>query len=188
MKTKPPKTIVKPSRLTNDMRETFIEAVMVDVPAIDFKERIRDAVNKAHQAALPLAVKKMLADPALCDYVKVCSITLNWHDDLPHGEYISFRLPALSEEALETEIKKIVEPFLKEWNDQMQAHKDLRDKLRTVAYSCTTTTALAEAFPEFAQYLPQTPAEGTRNLPALANVVSDFVKAGWPKGKKAVTA
>ena len=34
--------------------------------------------------------------------------------------------------------------------------------------------------PEFAKYLPKAVAK-TDNLPAVANLVADFVKAGWPK-------
>jgi hypothetical protein len=67
-------------------------------------------------------------------------------------------------------------------HEQNQARTRLRNQLEQAAASATTTKALAEMFPEFAKYLP---AEETkaRNLPAIANVVADFVKAGWPKNQ-----
>lgn len=185
-KTAAPKTVVKPARLTNDMRLSFVAAVMADVPKVDYEQRIRDAVNKAHNAALPGAVKKMLNDPEHSDYVKIGRVTLNDRlAGLPSGNYLSFSLPAPSDEWLKKLAVSVVEPIAKDWVEQEGRLYGLRQKLRTVADSCSTTTKLAEAFPEFARYLPQTDAEGTRNLPALANVVADFVKAGWPKGKRA---
>lgn len=183
-KTKTPKTVTKHARLTMDMRRSFVSAVMADVPSVDHEQRIRDAVNKAHAAALPPAVKKMLADPALADFISTKGETLNSNHGAPCGEYISFRLAAPSDTWLEKIVADAAGPLLKEWRDETERQKALRSKLRAVADSCTTTTKLAEAFPEFARYLPQTEAEGTRNLPALANVVDEFVKAGWPKGKK----
>lgn len=96
-----PKTIVKPARLTNDMRDSFIAAVMADVPKIDYEQRIRDAVDKTHAAALPAAVKKLLADPEHAEFVRIASATLNRNEGLPEGNYISFRLPAPSNEWLD---------------------------------------------------------------------------------------
>ena len=182
---KTPKTVVKPARLTNDMRLTFVSAVMADVPKIDHETRVRDAVNKAHAAALPHPVKKLLADPELAGFVGVRSETLNSTNGLPSNHYMSFQLAAPTDKWLEKVVADAAEPLLKEWRDETERLKELKTKLHAVANSCSTTTKLAEAFPEFARYLPQTEAEGTRNLPALTNVVADFVKAGWPKSKQA---
>ena len=50
------------------------------------------------------------------------------------------------------------------------------------------TDAVRAAFvaklPEFAHYLPAEDAPAGRSLPVVANLVTDFVKAGWPKDKK----
>lgn len=62
---------------------------------------------------------------------------------------------------------------------------DLERKLKAVAYSMTTRKALADALPEFAKYLPPDEPTATRMLPVVANVAAEFMKAGWPKGKKA---
>jgi hypothetical protein len=60
----------------------------------------------------------------------------------------------------------------------------LSQRLRAVAYSVSTRKALAEALPEFAKYLPADEAEAMRTVPVIANVVADFVRAGWPKDKR----
>lgn len=191
---KPPKTVVKPARLTNDMRTSFVAAVMADVPKTDFESKIRDAVNKAHAAALPAVnkahaaglpavIKKLLADPEMAGYVNIESDTIRSQEGLPQGKCMTFRLAAPSHKYLEELIMSAADPLIKEWVAQDETRRQLQTKLYTVAAHCTTTTKLAEAFPEFSRYLPQTEAEGTRNLPALTNIVTDFVKAGWPKGQ-----
>lgn len=59
--------------------------------------------------------------------------------------------------------------------------ENLQTRLKGVAYACTTRKQLEEALPEFSSYLPEEEAKAAKNLPAVANVLSDFVKAGWPK-------
>ena len=63
--------------------------------------------------------------------------------------------------------------------------RSLREKLHGCAYAVTTRKALVDLLPEFEKYLPADDASVCRTLPVVQNVVSDFVKAGWPKdGKK----
>lgn len=171
-------------RLTNDVRTAFVAGVMADVPSVDYQAKIRSAVNKAATAALPSAIKKILADEELAKFITIRGFTLNRHFGVPNGEYLSFRLPAPSDEWLEKIATAQAEPFIKQWVEQDARYHDLRNKLQTIAHHCTTIKQLSEAFPEFAKYLPRDDATATRNLPALANVVSEFVKAGWPKGAK----
>ena len=47
--------------------------------------------------------------------------------------------------------------------------------------TCKTRAALAAALPEFEKYLPADEPKALRSLPSMANVASEFVKAGWPK-------
>lgn len=175
---------MKPARLNNDMRDAFINAVMADVPEIDYEEKIRVVVNKAAHAALPAVVKKLLASEDTACFVNICGASLNRHNGLPEGCYVSFRLPAKSDTHLDKLANAEAKPFISAWVEQVESRKALRAKLRAVAYHCTTRKQLADAFPEFERYLPADETAAIQNLPALANVVSDFVKAGWPKDKK----
>jgi hypothetical protein len=171
-------------RLTNDMRDTFIRRVMDDVPSIDYEQKIRDAVNKAAISALPKAVRAIYQDEKLTPYIE------RHYASVSGGPMrVGFNhLPALNSEELEETANKAAEPFFAPWHAQKKLRDDLSTKLQSVAYHCTTLKALQDAFPEFAQYLPKDEREATRNLPMLANVVTDFVKAGWPKGKKPAQA
>lgn len=50
------------------------------------------------------------------------------------------------------------------------------------------TNTMREAFVRAAmQDVPADEPKALRSLPALANVAADFVKAGWPKGRKPAT-
>jgi hypothetical protein len=53
-----------------------------------------------------------------------------------------------------------------------------------VAEGASTRKALVAALPEFEKYLPAEVEAPVRSLPAIANVVAEFTKAGWPKGEK----
>jgi hypothetical protein len=66
---------------------------------------------------------------------------------------------------------------------QRKQREELESKLGGCVYSVTTRKALVSLLPEFEKYLPADDTAALRPLPVLANVVTDFVKAGWPKNK-----
>lgn len=172
------------TRLTNDMRNAFIAKVMEDVPQVDYEQKIRDTVNKAALAALPRQVKALYDNPDTREYVNTASAHV-YRSDQSIPRSMSFRLPARNDKDLERIVRATSGALVDKWIEQENQRRSLREKLRAVAFHCTTLKQLADSFPEFARYLPKDELDATRNLPALANVVSDFVKAGWPKGKRA---
>lgn len=167
------------TRLTNEMRDSFIRRAMADVPGVDYEQKIRDAVNKAVHVALPKEVKKLLADDATKGFIRTSGASVD-------GEkYVSFyELPSCGRDWLQKVADDAAAPFLKPWKEQAERDEALRSRLRSIAYHCNTVKKLADALPEFAAYLPKDEHEAIKTLPAIANVVADFVKAGWPKGKK----
>lgn len=72
--------------------------------------------------------------------------------------------------------------------EQKKKRQELESRLRSVAYSCSTLKQLNAALPEFEKYMPSDKEALAQNLPALANVVADFIAAGWPKDKEKATA
>lgn len=167
---------MRAARLTNDMRDTFVRRVMDDVPQVDYEQQVRDAVNKAVMSALPKQVKTLYENAETSGYVNVEHVSCQ-------DPYMSFSLPVRNQASLRAIVNDTVSPFQDGWRQQKKQRQDLTDKVRAVAYHCATVKALQDAFPEFAQYLPKDERDATRNIPMLANVVADFVKAGWPKGK-----
>jgi hypothetical protein len=80
----------------------------------------------------------------------------------------------------EKDIKAICEPYKAEDETRYKAERSLAG----VVEACSTLKQLKERLPEFTKYYPTEEAP-TANLPALANVVADLSKLGWPKGAKA---
>lgn len=183
--------MTKNIRLTNDMRDTFIAKVMADVPVKPYEDLVRDAADKAANDALPAAIKKLLKDAELSPYVGKVNISVdpkNIESSRKNWGGMSFVLPGADPATVKHAVVEAVATLCTEWVAQDKLTEDLQRKLKSVAYHCTSRNQLAEAFPEFAHYLPATEADAARNLPALTNVVTDFVKAGWPKGKKPARA
>ena len=175
-------------KLTNTIRDAFVRAVMDDTPSVDYSEKIRAAAVKAAVAALPQKVAALWKDSALRHYVKTVGV---------HVPGCGVRVPSGCEDSYTAEFKALEKLILAECASlteahvaQKQARENLRSKLRHAAYAYTTRKALAAALPEFEKYLPADEAAALRTVPVIANVVADFVKAGWPKDakKKAVPA
>lgn len=166
-------------KLNKTIRDAFVRAVMNDVPSVDYDALAAKKVQDHAYQNLPPEIRKVYDKPALRGYLNATHTYLPrplqdthvvtadtsywWLKDAPN---LWVELEALAEQKAA----------------QRAARDELKGKLQSVAYSVTTRKALEAALPEFAQYLPAE-AVVSKNLPAVANVVADFVKAGWPKEK-----
>ncbi len=173
-------------KLTNTIRDAFVRAVMNDVPSIDYEEQIRGIVEKDAVAQLPPKVRAIYLDKALRGYVA----TAWW--GRRYGNGCSANIPSGAPDfKLSDAAQKRVDALSAEAETQNTRARDLNTRLRAVAYSVGTRKSLATALPEFEKYLPADEEAALRTVPVIANVVTDFVKAGWPKKTpkaKAVTA
>lgn len=162
-------------RLTKVMQQAFVRAAMNDVPRIDYQELIRSEVNKK-VASLHKKAKIVDIDPLRFDrqYIHLGSQSI----------YVNGILPS-EIESIKND-PKILE--YKELNTvQSKKINALNQSLTGAISGCTTRKQAVEAFPEFEKYLPEDAGKAIRSVPALANILSDFVKAGWPKDMKRVT-
>ena len=164
-------------RLTNYMRDAFISAAMHDVPQEDFEDQIQTLLVKAAISCLPPKVRAFYDDPATRDFV--CQTRL------PCGFKYAY-VPGLGTLPEGTQ-EKYIKLKEKQKEQDTRLH-GLRRQLRGVAYSARTRKALVALLPEFEKYLPADEQAAIKTLPAIANIVSDFTKAGWPKGKKPAKA
>jgi hypothetical protein len=168
-------------RLTNYIRDAFVRAALADVPQVDYEEALRSAVVKDAVAQLPPKVRSVYTDANTRHFLECTtwyprnetgrrrvdvSAMIPWPDD-------SFKLS----EAGQAKVDEIIARL----KGQQDAHESLERQLRAVAYSVQTRKALVEALPEFEKYLPADDAAALRTVPAIANVVAEFMKAGWPK-------
>lgn len=156
-------------KLTNSIRDAFVRAAMQDVPKIEYDEQKRKIEREAAIDLLPPKVRALAKDKELAQYLYV-----NYH-----GLYCARGASLnLSPETL----AKTREISGKE-SAQSEARRELQSKLKAAAYSATTRKQLAEMLPEFERYLPVDEAAANRSVPVVANLVAEFTKAGWPKGK-----
>lgn len=162
-------------KLTNYLREAFVRAAMNDVPAVDYKEQMRDVINKKIEHLQKIAGVNPIEYSRLSQrYIYI--------------DGTSYAGAGLTEEELaqiknSSEVQKLI--VLN--TEQKTKLNTLRSKLEGVIKGCNTRKQAAEALPEFDKYLPPEDAKAINTLPALTNVLSDFVKAGWPKNQKKIT-
>lgn len=165
-------------KLTNSLRDAFVNAVMADVPRENYAQHIEDAVLRAFVAALPPSVRRVWDDPATRTYV---------HLETYRGFGVSLDVPSAATDGRWAELPEGYDSRpLKELEARADAQgskmEHLRATLRGVAYSARTRKALADKLPEFEKYLPS---EAAATYPvALANVATEFMLAGWSKGAK----
>jgi len=163
-------------RLTNEMRKTFIQRVMNDVPRVDYVQQIEDRILAEYVDALPTDVRRVWDNLVLRGYVHTGEVR---RPDA-HG-YVCVpavqRYPDVYNPS--AEVLKLLELH----TAQKEQHENLRDMLRVVAWAHNTDRALREALPEFADYIPSA-ALVDRTVPTLTGVVGAFKDAGWPAPKK----
>lgn len=164
-------------KLTNYMRDAFVSAVLQDVPQMDYQSAMEKEVRDDMIRQMPPKVAAVYADKELHRF-----LTNHYF----HGYGIYLQVPGDRDWCkLSPAAVKRLEKLQEQHDSQAKMMDDLRSKLRGVAYACTTRKALVEALPEFEKYMPADEPAAMRSLPVVANVVTDFVKAGWPKGKAA---
>lgn len=174
---------LKATVLNKADRQSFVNGVMDDVPKIDYAELIEAEGRKDLEAQLPSAIKKMMQDEVLSKYLNSCYATLVGYREMEDHGAITIKTVAHSFKTTDKFRARRAE-LMKLHNQQIETRRDLRNKLSATAEICKTDKQLAERLPEFAKYIPKKGSTITANVPALANLVADFTKAGWPKNNK----
>lgn len=154
-------------KLTKYTRDAIITAVMSDVPKPDKAKRRLEIVKAVLKAMSPECRKVYLKTPEALRTYFTGDLTYDHvyeHRYIPQGD-----VP-------EAKIKEIIKPY----QDEDDARASARRQLRAAVEGCSTLKQLKTALPEFEKYMP-TEQQPTKNLPALANVVADLSKLGWPK-------
>lgn len=171
-------------KLTNHDKDTFVRAVMRDVPKVDYEEMFQIAANKLCRESMPPNLAAVWDDKKLNAHIKRdCPCSPN-DDDFPKKLYYDERLSCYT-----------VLPV--KWVDvpgavrMQQAHIEqkrkleaLKSKVRGMIQGCSTLAQAKKLLPEFVKYLPdeRKPKPQTVNLPMVANVAADLVAMGWPDG------
>lgn len=165
-------------------REDFVNSVMADVPRIDYHDMIESEARKDLEAQLPDPIKKLMKSD-LASYLEMRYKSVTEYRELDGRGSISISTVAGKLKFSEAFAARRRE-LIKLHNEQYEKHRLLKQNLRATADACRTDKQLAERLPEFSKYIPKKGGSVVKaQLPALANLVADFTKAGWPKDKKA---
>ena len=153
------------------VRLSIVRAIMNDVPKPDKVKRRADLQAAIVKAMSPDVRKVFKTTP---DALKTSYFgdlvydSLNWNThDVVVGDVTQEKLDELA----------------KPYKDEDDAIHQARCKLEGAIEGCTTRKALMTRLPEFEAYFPSEEAPMSKTLPALANMVADLSKLGWPKGK-----
>lgn len=165
-------------RLTNVIRDAFVRAAMQDVPSAENYEEqahklvVEDSINK-----LPEKLKPIARDKKLKEFLETRT---HWFYRQPFGSVTVFGYEYTPSKEVG---EKIAELAAKKQAEDSR-NSQLQERLKSAAYSVTTRKALVDLLPEFEKYLPADEPAAIKTLPAIANLVTDFTKAGWPKDKQ----
>ena len=154
-------------RLNTYIKSSIIRAIMNDVPQPDKEKRRVD---------LQAALVKAMSPEARKLYNKTPSALRTHHfgDCIYTGSYGSRDL--VTGDVNQETLNALTKPYTAE----DEARRDAKAKITAIVEGCSTLKQLQTLLPEFKQYMP-TESAPTKNLPAVANVVADLSKLGWPK-------
>lgn len=152
-------------KLTKYEKEAIVNAIMQDVPK-PVHNVLRDEIQTKLVAAMSPEARKLykIKPKALVtDRLSSYECLLDFGVDFVVGDADSKQVFA-------------------EYKKQAQARDDARRKLAYAVNGCNTLAQLKKLLPEFISYFPSE-TEPTKNLPAVANMVADLSKLGWPKSQ-----
>ena len=153
-------------KLTKYTKQAIVSRILNDVPKPD------DNTLKADiQAAM---VKAMT--PGMRKLYKTKPTALKIERISGYDVGASWAFDVIVADVRDMDVREVLKPF----KAAHEERKRVREQLRFAIETCTTLKQLNERLPEFSRYYP-TAEKPTANLPALANVVADLSKLGWPK-------
>ena len=166
-------------RLTTFDRLAFVEAVLNDVPKVDYDARAKLVVEAHLKARVPPAVLD-----AMESYREWFSPN---HVNLPHElqDFCSYYTSRSVSYTQFTDPLVLIElrELASAAREQTATRRALKQKLTATIAACSTLKQARELLPEFENYLPtDRKPKATANVPAVVNLVTDLKAAGWPKG------
>ena len=155
-------------KITKYDKQAIVKAIMADVPKPD-KTKRREEIQVAIVKAMNPAVRKVFKEFPN-------ALRTSHLNDLVCNDRYDSRFVIVGDVT-----NKVLEEILKPYREEDIARHNAEAKLYGAIESCTTRKALMDRLPEFEKYFPAESAPASKNLPALANVVADLSKLGWPK-------
>jgi hypothetical protein len=149
-------------------KQSIVRAIMADVPKPDNEKRRIDLQGAVVKAMSPAVRKVFKETPGALR-------THHFGDLIDTGVWGSREL--IVGDVSKDTLTALAKPYVVEDT----ARREAEYKLKQAIESCNTLKQLNDRLPEFKKYFPAEEAPLSKNLPALANVVADLSKLGWPK-------
>lgn len=165
-------------RLTNQMREDFVNAVMRKVRRRQKWDRVACAeeINKRLESVLADDIKVFAADhPNLLVRSSLCLAFLTYRDTNNCRRYYYAQCVA-GQELRDIDIEDLKKNH-ERWVKEEERRKEMAIRLRQVADSVTTNTALAEALPDLVRFVPVDEPQIKKMLPVARRGLFDDLKA-----------
>lgn len=150
-------------KLNKWQKQGIIQAIKDDIPEPDY-----DLTAADFQTALAEAMSPEVRQIYKTHPKALCSKHFDPHPNHWYREFV----------VGDAEGDEVIKPF----HLIRDTHLNAVAALAGVVNGCSTLKQLQAALPECIKYMPTEDAP-SKNLPALANVVSDLVRLGWPKPK-----
>lgn len=163
-------------KLNKWQKQAFVNAVMQDIPSVDYLEDFRAFVMKEGLKTLPKEILAIHNDPKTIGYLDKQS---QWFSGLSTVYYYAV-LGWLPKE--DEAIKLAREDSETKILAQAERCREIKAKLQGAINSCSTLKQAETLLPEFIKYLPKdTGSVIDRTMPVIADLVVTLTAAGWPK-------
>lgn len=166
-------------RLNRYHKQAFVDAVIQDVPTVDYDAQAQTLVRDAYFQEMPPEVKVVYENKEMRGW-----LAMN-HVYMPRDLNSFYTYHRGLSSVPPREIEERLEELAQLKHDQKAKMQALRQKLDGLINSVSTLKQALERMPEFEKYLPkETENTGVSNLPAIHNTVAELVLMGWPKDQE----
>ena len=148
-----------PIKLTNFIRDAYVEACMSDVPKPDYEALKKEAQDLLYRAMSP-AVRKVFREAPN-------ALKSDTFSELAYRGYARLILA-------DVKWSEVLAPVL----EKAGARTRVRQQIRSQAYACKTGKQLEEALPQFAHHVPK-PDQPAACLPVTTRFLEDLKSLGF---------
>ena len=174
------------TKLLKTQRDTMIARIVQDIPRVDYDAIKRDLVEEALHEQLPPAIREIVVNRELAEYIESHQIRIydadaEEHEGSGYRLYSRYHLGALYFRPSEN-LRKALADLCSSANTQRKAIKSAEAEVSRALNSCRTHEDVRERFPAFADYLPKKAPEPIRNaMVSITDPAEALRKLGWPR-------
>lgn len=167
-------------RLNKADKQTIINAIVDDIPTIDYKEQMRVKIQKAAYEAFPAEVKAIHDNHELKPYLAEGYVFI--------GRGYGSVYQANKEFKLEGALCEEIYAMCDKSDEQAAQLRSVRNQLQGVFDTVRTYEQAKAKLPEFEKYISMVEKSNghvapTENLP-VANILSQMMQLGWVQDAK----